>query len=169
MALWAAVFTVLGLASLVAGADISRPAFSIILNVTGWSPFMIDTDINWDMNSATGAITGTAKTWNTSTFGGPNILRMTGTRFEPFGIVEDLAPAETTRTAGNFSYVYRRGLGTGDWFTRWSLLEPFPDVGPLANPNNIELGTYTLRMLPKANTTVTISYVVIEVPVLASA
>lgn len=167
MSAWAMVLTVLGLARLIAGADAAQPAFSISLNVTGWSPFMT-TDLVWNVDIATGAVTSNESTWRTSTFGGTNILRATGTKFQPFGTVEDSAPG-TVRTPGNFSYFYRRGRDFGDFFTTWKLLQPFPEVGRLANPGSIELGTYTVRIHHLANTTVTIDYFLLDVPVLTSA
>lgn len=166
MTTWPVPLAALGFLGVVTGAEAPEAAFSIFLNVTGWYPFMVNTD-TWNMDLATGAITSNENTWTYfNRNGSRNVLKMIGTRYEPFGTVEDLAPG-LERQLGQISYIYKRGNVSGASWAR--LLQPFPVVGALANPVSIQLGSYPVRLLPMANTTVTISYAIIEVPIITRA
>lgn len=162
---WTATLAGLGLLGAVAGAPAGK-GLPVYLNVTGWSPLMADTRY-WDFDEATGAITSNNVTWNgpRSVDGTRDVLRVLGTRYEPYGTVQDFAPG-TERDAGSFSYIYERGgetLGVGA-----ELLSP-AELGKLADPPDVQLGSYNIRIRPMANTSVTINYAVIEVPIFTDA
>lgn len=155
VAFWTVFIGVLGLLATVARAHASKPSFSISLNLTGWSP-MMDTS-RWSLNTTTGAITSSNTTWQN---GGSYLLMMVGTKYQPFGTVQDLSPG-VDRPEGTISY--RQG-------SVWArLLEPYPGVGPLARPDEIMLSTYIIYISPRTNTTVTVNYIIVEMPIATNA
>lgn len=133
--------------------------FSIFLNVTGWSPLVFYVD-SWEMNLVTGAISSTNARWANT---GLAFLWMIGSRYTPYGTVEDLAP-ELARSPGKISYQWGHGGSSAD-----PMLKPYPASGPIAEPGNIELGPYYIYIEPERNTTVTIDYITIEIPIATNA
>lgn len=158
--MWVRIILVfLGLALHATHAAPDMP-FSIFLNVTGWSPLVFYVD-SWDMNLATGAISTANARWALD--GGQAVLWMIGSKYTPYGTVEDLAP-ELVKNPGKISYQWGHGGSSMD-----PLLKPYPDIGPIAEPGNIGLGPYYIYIEPERNTTVTIDYVTIEIPIATKA
>lgn len=151
----------LGLVESVAGADPDMP-FSIFVNVTGWSPFVFYVD-SWEMNRSTGSISSANARWASN---GQAFLWVVGSKYTPYGTVEDLAP-ELVRTPGKISYQWGRGDSRGSSVA--PMLKPYPAVGPIAEPGNIGLGPYYIFIEPERNTTVTIDYITIEIPIATQA
>lgn len=153
--MWFAFLAVLCLACAAIRAD-PDTAFSIYVNVTGWSPMMFYVD-SWQMDRETGALSTANATWT----GGIAFLWIVGSRFLPYGTVRDLAP-QLNQAPGKISYLWG---GSSDA----ELLKPYPDVDVLAEPSRIQLGPYYIYVQPEVNTTLTIDYVTIEIPIATEA
>lgn len=150
--MWVSIIAFIGMMGVVTGAP--DPVFSIYLNVTGWSPLLFMTD-GWDMDAGTGALSSANATWGET---GTALLWMIGTSYVPYGTIADLEPG-MERSPGYITYQWGQGTSASQ------LLHQYPEVGVIAEPNRIQLGPYDIYVRPEANTTITIHYIIVEMPI----
>lgn len=158
--MWSVFIAALGFIGHVVGAP--ERAFSIRLNLTGWSPMLFMTD-EWDMDLATGAISSAGSSWTASNGGaGIALLWLIGTGYVPYGTVRDLAP-ELQHDTGTIGYNWGEGSSNA------AFLNQYPEVGVIAEPSNIQLGVYFIFVNPGLNIAVTIDIITIEIPIFTAA
>lgn len=152
----------LSLISTVVG--VGESAFSIFWNVTAWSPPVYFDAAYWGADSATGAFTTGPAAETDGRPDGLHFLWMIGTHLVPYGTVRH----ETESAGRSGSMKYRWGEQAGAGGAEAPLLDPFPETGVLAHFGRIQLGSYYIELYP-ANNTVTIEYIIIEVPIFTRA
>lgn len=150
-----AIAALAGLLNGVMGAPEADVAFSISMNLTGWSPQVIQSE--WDMNLETGAITYI----NTSTLRDEvELLRAVGNEFAPFGSIQNISPNMTW---------FRSWWGATDANSkRWKWLNnPVPPSGVLAFFENDGSRSWrvTLANVSESSSSVTVDYINLQIPV----
>lgn len=145
---------ILGLASTVIGID--SPAFSLSLNLTGWSP-QVQSSYPKQPDPQTGAV---SFSYDMSVHDQSGVFWVIGTHFVPYGTVQNRA--ETSGSPGNMT-LQSRGTSTTP------LLEPYSEVGILARFGQFHLGSYLVQLHYAQYRTATINYATLDVPVVTKA
>lgn len=139
----------------VMGAQEADIAFSISMNLTGWSPQVLQS--KWDMNLNTGALTFRNQSFPVDEV---ELVRAVGNGFGLYGSVEDV-PVNTTW--------FRSWWGTSNAASkRWEWLNnPVPASGLLAmfEKDGASSWRMTLANVSDSSSSVTIDYVNLQIPV----
>lgn len=139
----------------VEAVGVADPAFSIIMNVTGWSPMFAYLE-GWDLNFEDGSVTSLpptgldARAW----------LHFIGTSAVPYG--SSNRRTRTTDTVfGNFTLKERTSLTAN--------FGPTDPGEVLADLGTFQLGSYTIRIVPSGSGLINVQYVLFELPIVTEA
>lgn len=159
--MWAALLATFSFATAVAA--VGDAAFTISVNLTGWSPQFWGVDMYWKFDQATGTVSSwSGSPWvGTRPFNDLTTFYLVGNQIVPYGVVHNEGGANHGKalvTDGpNFVVANKE------------LQEPHPLPDKLADFGRFKLGSYKFKLDPERNSSVALSFVTLDIPIVTKA